>query len=161
MTDKNYTWTPDAQGAVDGQRTSKELKVAEHTINMVCAGMGSQSERDAVWNYILGLQRDLYEAEKLIAVQQERIAHEPPADPEAYRLLNAALYYVPREREIHRYITAYLTRPTQPPSPEPHVIKQVEHALDDCRAQIDKGIADYIRGCISDYRHALTKGAAP
>ena len=43
---------------------------------------------------------------------------------------------------------------TLEPSAELHVIKQIEHALDDCRDKIDKGVADYIRGCISDYRHS-------
>lgn len=34
-------------------------KVSQDTIDVVCAGGGSQSERDAVWNYIVGLHRDL------------------------------------------------------------------------------------------------------
>jgi hypothetical protein len=45
-------------------------------------------------------------------------ASEPRTDAEAYRLLNAALYYVPREREIHREIVAYMQRPALPPVPE-------------------------------------------
>lgn len=31
-------------------------------------------------------------------------------DPEAYRLLNAALYYVPKPRQLHTEIVAYLNR---------------------------------------------------
>lgn len=50
------------------QVPSKELKVAKHTINMVCAGMGSQSERDAVWNYIVGLERDLADTQAELSV---------------------------------------------------------------------------------------------
>lgn len=41
------------------------------------------------------------------------------------------------------------------PASEPHVIKQIEHALQDNPAGISREMADYIRGCISDYRHAL------
>ena len=39
---------------------------------------------------------------------------------------------------------------------EPHVIKQIEHALQDNPAGITREMADYIKGAISDYRHALT-----
>jgi hypothetical protein len=52
-------------------------------------------------------------------------------------------------------------RTAQPPAPEPHVIKQIEHAIEDCPGSVTRQFADYIRGCISDYRHALTKGEAP
>jgi hypothetical protein len=48
-------------------------------------------------------------------------------------------------------------RAAQPPSPEPHVIKQIEHALQDNPAGITREMADYITGAIADYRHALTK----
>ena len=43
------------------------------------------------------------------------------------------------------------------PTAEPHVIKQIEHALDDCRDKIDRGVSDYIRGCIADYRQSAVK----
>jgi hypothetical protein len=73
------------------------------------------------------LQRDLYEAEKLIAVQQERIAHEP-AD-EALSLMRAvcqeANEYGGIAEETVQAIELYLQRAAQPPSdaPCPHPIE--------------------------------------
>lgn len=53
-------------------------------------------------------------------------------------------------------------RAAQPPVPEPHVIKQIEHALQDNPNGISREMADYITGAIADYRYALTKeGNAP
>lgn len=37
---------------------------------------------------------------------------------------------------------------------EPHVIKQIEHALQDNPAGVTREMADYITGAISDYRQA-------
>lgn len=47
------------------------------------------------------------------------------------------------------------------PLTEPHVIKQIEHALQDNPAGCTREMVDYIRGCISDYRHSLTKSSPP
>jgi hypothetical protein len=57
------------------------------------------------------------------------------------------------QKECARLVEA--ERRTPETTAEPHVIKQIEHALDDCRDQIAGGVASYIRGCISDYRHAV------
>jgi hypothetical protein len=43
---------------------------------------------------------------------------------------------------------------TLEPAHEPHVITQIEHALQDNPGGISCEMADYIRGCIADYRHA-------
>lgn len=49
-------------------------------------------------------------------------------------------------------------RAAHEPSPEPHVIKQIEHAIQDAGLYgISKCLADYITGAIADYRHSLTK----
>lgn len=37
---------------------------------------------------------------------------------------------------------------------EPHVIKQIEHALQDNPGGVSREMADYITGAISDYRQA-------
>ena len=65
--------------------------------------------------------------------------HEPLAGPEVFRLLNAALYYVPREREIYREIVAYMQRPAQPPTPErqPIPVTEIVAALERESANTD------------------------
>lgn len=40
----------------------------------------------------------------------------------------------------------------EPPPQEPHVMKQIEHALKDHPDKISRELADYIVGCIADYR---------
>lgn len=67
---------------------------------------------------------------------QQRAAPEPLAGPEAFRLLNAALYYVPQPRELHKDIVAYLNRPAPPPSHEQHDWRFVAQALQECQNRL-------------------------
>jgi hypothetical protein len=114
------------------------------------------------------------------AAWNARAAHEPPAEPTVSKAIDD---YGPWTQEQLAFLVENVAnclehgtsvppcaaelrgiakhmRAAQPPVPEPHVIKQIEHALQDNPGGISREMADYIRGCISDYRHALTKEAS-
>jgi hypothetical protein len=115
----------------------------------------------------------------LVNASPQPPAGEPPAEREQFnppwRAEGFAIYDRSNNLVVHVGITGnrsfsgeklermaqmiadVVNRAAQPPVPEPHVIKQIEHALQDNPAGISREMSDYIRGCISDYRHALTK----
>lgn len=116
------------------EQAPSNQKVAQETIDLVCAGGGSQSERDAVWNYIRGLHRDLEDAKAelstLEGVHAETLkllepALEPPPGPAAQAL------------EALEMVTHHFWEPTPPDGKvwqEQQVAKFVNDAIDRLRA---------------------------
>jgi hypothetical protein len=96
-----------------------------------------------------------------LLLDEARAALEPPAVPTGWvlgegRITSADPSDPSKPPDARPWAPLYRHAP--PPAPEPHVIKQIEHAIEDCPGSVTRQFADYIRGCISDYRHALTKG---
>lgn len=125
---------------------SSNQKVSQDTIDVVCAGGGSQSERDAVWNYIVGLHRDLDDLQRelvdlkvaydcatetnLAQAAKLRAGHEPPSALAMQQVMVGSINYetpvmVAREvewlrDELRQTQTALrkLEDSAQPPDPD-------------------------------------------
>jgi hypothetical protein len=117
------------------------------------------------------LQRDLYEAEKLIAIQQERIAHEPPAEPVAwqYRVNGVHVFYTeceppPDDAYDAGTLVPLYSRPPLPPR-ENDAGAAFETVLGLIRPQLQRRLGDFdalqILQTVRDEWHSLTKEPAP
>lgn len=141
-------------------------KIDQRTIDFVCAGGGSQSERDAVWNYIHGLERENADLERRLtdepnerSVTGEGYVDNPP--PHALSFSEGANTNSESERtgaanveKSHADSTAHRVSTSHGPSLEP-VASLYPHWTCKTHGDFDARVVVGCPECVREMRTAL------